>query len=251
MKDKEYMDLMEKVNEKVMKEDYEGAMKIIDEAIEKNDDERIWITKGTILMDLNEMEDAIKCFDNALEINADNEFATAFKGVALYRIGEENEGERCFDKVLSINPKNFIALYWKGVAEGGRGKRENEIKLKGESAFILFATGGDVEALNIFREVYYSGLDIPIRYECGVAYAGILDYVLMMEENEKLEEEYNAIILDCWENRERICKSAQILLADMMGEEVEEKIAVNNEKDFVFKKLFEPWFNEMGGENGN
>lgn len=250
MKDEEYMEFMEKINRKIMNGDYDGAMKIIDEAIKKNDDERIWITKGTILMDLNEMDDAIKCFDKALEINADNEFAIAFKGVALYRRGDEKEGEKCFDEVLSINPKNFIALYWKGVLEGNRGRRENEIKLKGESAFILFATGGDIESLDIFREVYYSGVDIPIRYECGVAYAGMLDYVLMVKENEKLEEEHNSIVMNCWENKEKICKSAQILLADMMGEEVEEKIIVNNEKDFVFKKLLEPWFDEMEGENG-
>jgi len=42
-----------------------------------------------------------------------------------------------------------------------------------------------------------------------------------------------------WENRERMCKSSQILLADMTGGEVEEEIAVKNEKDFVFKDLLE------------
>ncbi|HEC77143.1 MAG TPA: tetratricopeptide repeat protein [Thermoplasmatales archaeon] len=247
MKEDEYENFMEKVGEKIIEGDYEEAIKFIDDVIKKNDDERIWITKGTILMDLNEMEDAIKCFDKALEINANNDFAIAFKGVTLYRIGEENEGEKCFDEVLSMNPKNFIALYWKGVVEGKKGRKENEIELKGKAAFILFTTGGDVESFNLFREVYYSGVDMPIRYECGVAYAGILDYILMMRKDKKLEEEYDAIVLDCWKNREKICKSAQILLADMMGEEVEEEIVVNDEKDFVFKKLFETWFNEMEG----
>ena len=247
MKDDEFENLMKKLEEKMVEGDYEGAMECIDNAIKENGDERLWMIKGSILMDSNKMEEAIKCFDEALAINANNDFAIAFKGIALYRIGEENEGEKYIDDALAINPKNFTALYWKGVIEGKNGRKENEIKLKAASAFILFATGGDVESLDIFKEVYYSGVDIPARYECGVAYAAILNYILMSNEDKNLEEEYYAIVSDCWKNKEKICKSAQILLADMMGEKEEERIVVNNEKDFVFKKLSMPWFDEMEG----
>ncbi|RLF44578.1 MAG: hypothetical protein DRN29_08175, partial [Thermoplasmata archaeon] len=208
----------------------------------------IWMTKGAILMDLNKPKEAMEYFDRAIEIDENNDFAIASKGVALYKIGKDKEGEKYLDRALEINPKSFTALYWKGEMKGRKGKKEEEIELKGNAAFILFAAGGGEGALKIFREVYYSGVDLPIRYECGVAYAAMADYLLLLadeEDAEKVREEINKIVEDCWEHRNMICKSARALLNDMVGEEVE-SIVVNDEKDFVFKKLFEPSY-EMEG----
>ncbi len=237
-----FEEFIEEIDLLLSEKKYEEALKRIDEKIKEREDEKLWTVKGSILIKRNEIEKAMKCFDKALEINKKNDIPLALKGLAFYEIDMLNEAEKLFDK--SLNERNFTSLYWKGEIERKKGNREREIELKGKAAFILFAIGGDAESMSIFGEVYYSGDDVPIRYECGVAYASMLENVLAIVKDEEREEEYDEIVLDCWKNREKICKSAQILLADMMGEEMEEKIVVNDEKDFVFKDLLEKLLEE-------
>ena len=244
-----YDELYNKAIEKIGEGEYEEALKYLDEAIKENEnDTRAWIAKATALMDLKDYEKAIEIIDRVITMDENDDFVVALKGVALYETGRD--GSEFLDRALKMNPKNFTAMYWKGVVEGRAGRKENEAELKGNAAFILFAAGGDAEALRIFREVYYSGVDLPIRYECGIAYAAMVDYVIPLvdkKDAEKLIEEMDKIIEDCWEHRNMICESARVLLNDMVGEEVK-NIVVNDEKDLVFKKLFEPWQEEV--ENG-
>ncbi len=243
-----YEELYEMATEKAIEGDYEKALKYLDKAIKENEnDARVWMAKGTALAELGKNEEAIRCYDKTIEIDANNDFAFALKGVALYEIGNGREAKKYFDIALKMNPKNFTAMYWKGVMEGKAGNKEEEANLKGKSAFIFFAAGPDIESMEIFEEVYYSNIDLPIRYECGIAYAAMLGLTVSLVEDsqaEKMGEEYHNILSDCWKNKEKVCKSAEILLNAMMNESFG-IIIVNDEKDFTFKKLFELWFEEL------
>jgi len=250
-RDEYYEKLIEKVEEEMMEGNYERALKYVDKIMATKKNENLWMIKGKLLMELNKFEEALECFDKALEINEKNDMAIVLKGALLCRTNRIDEGEKLINTALKLNPKNFAALYLKGAIEGLRGRKENELKLKAEAAFILFYIGANIDAFYIFREIYYSGIDLPIRYECGIAYAAMLKFLILIGPyDEKKEEEHTEIVLDCWENKEKICKSAKILLNDMMEEEVGDIVA-NNEKDYTFKKLLERLEVENGEEKEN
>jgi len=233
-----YEELYGKAIEKIGDGEYEEAIKYLDEAIKENEnDVRAWIAKATALMDMKDYENATQILDKVIAMDENDDFVVALKGIALYETGKD--GSEFLDRALKMNPKNFTAMYWKGVMEGKAGRKENEAELKGKAAFILFAAGGDAEALGIFSDVYNLDVDLPIRYECGIAYAAMLDYAIPFvgkENAERLMEEVDKIIEDCWEHRSMICESARALLNEMVGEEPEDFV-VEDEKDFVFEKL--------------
>ena len=60
--------------------------------------------------DLGRDEEAVACFDKAIEINPKDEKAWVDKGLALYDLGRNEEALACFDKVIEINPKD--AAVW-------------------------------------------------------------------------------------------------------------------------------------------
>ncbi len=233
-----YEELYGKAIEKIGNGNYEEAIKYLDEAIKENEnDTRAWIAKATALMDMKDYENAIQILDRVISMDENDDFVVALKGVALYETGRD--GSEFLNKALKMNPKNFTAMYWKGVIEGKAGRKENEAELKGNAAFILFAAGGDAEALGIFSEVYSLDVELSIRYECGIAYASMLDYAIPFvgkENAQRLMDEVDEIIEDCWEHRHIICKSARALLNEMVGEEPEDFV-VEDEKDFVFERL--------------
>ncbi|GAF86109.1 unnamed protein product [marine sediment metagenome] len=65
-------------------------------------DEKVWVHKGIALGRLGKSEEAIKCFDNAIEINPDYEEAWYNKGVALNYLGKSGEAIKCYNKALNI-----------------------------------------------------------------------------------------------------------------------------------------------------
>ena len=64
-----------------------------------------WDNKGYTLYSQGKYEEAIKCFDKALEINPQDAYAWCNKGNSLYSQGKYEEAIKCFDKALEINPK--------------------------------------------------------------------------------------------------------------------------------------------------
>jgi len=238
-----YEELYEMAAEKAMEGKYEEALEYLNKCIEIGaGDAEIWMAKGTVLLDMEKYEEALDAINKSLQIDEKNDFALALKGVALYELGDKKAGEY-FDMALKINANNYTALYWKGELAGKKGDKNAEAELKGKAAFLLFAENAQGEAMNIFSEVYHSDVDLSIRYECGVAYAAMLDFILSVFDDDKKEKEYEKILQDCLKNKEKMCKSAQILLDDLMGEKREE-IIVKDDRDFVFKKLMEPWYLE-------
>lgn len=60
--------------------------------------------------DLGRLDEALACYDKAIEINPKDEKAWVDKGLALYDLGRNEEALACFDKVIEINPKD--AAVW-------------------------------------------------------------------------------------------------------------------------------------------
>ena len=75
-----------------------------------------WINKGVSLRILGKHQEAIVCYDRALEINPRDALAWSNKGFALSDLGKYQEAIICCDKALEINPRDALAWSNKGVA---------------------------------------------------------------------------------------------------------------------------------------
>ena len=63
-----------------------------------------WTNKGCVLGQLGETDQAIECFDKALEINPRDAEVWASKGIVLGDLGKFDQAIECYDKLLEINP---------------------------------------------------------------------------------------------------------------------------------------------------
>ena len=91
--------------EKVTSFMYEMKEKIIH--VEK--DAHAWYNEGKALFVQKEYNEAIQCFNKAIELNPSYELAWNNKGTTLYMLKRYNEAIKCFDEVLKINPNNETA----------------------------------------------------------------------------------------------------------------------------------------------
>jgi tetratricopeptide (TPR) repeat protein len=106
----------------------EEAIRCYDKALEL--DPRLvfaWSNKGVSLKSLGRFEEAICCLDKALEL--DPRFAGAWnnKGISLNSLGRYDEAICCLDKALEINPRYIKAWINKGISLSGLGRYEEEI----------------------------------------------------------------------------------------------------------------------------
>jgi tetratricopeptide (TPR) repeat protein len=96
---------------------YQQAIECFDKAIEINpDDISIWNSKGTAFHYLSKYQQAIECFDKAIEINPNDADGWCAKGLSLDYLKEYQQAIECFDKAIEINPDDPDAWYDKGVA---------------------------------------------------------------------------------------------------------------------------------------
>jgi tetratricopeptide (TPR) repeat protein/predicted amidohydrolase len=107
---------------------YEEAIRCFDKAIElKPRDSLAWNNKGVALDCLGKYEEAIRCYDKALEIDPKDSDAWNNKGVALGNLGKYEEAIRCYDKAIELNPTYEDAWSNKGAALGRLGKSEETL----------------------------------------------------------------------------------------------------------------------------
>jgi tetratricopeptide (TPR) repeat protein len=108
---------------------YEEALKCFDEALEINyKDSNVWNNKGSALYQLGRYEEAIICYDEALEINTKDGNIWNNKGLALYQLGRYEEALKCFDEALEINYKDSNVWNNKGSALYQLGRYEEALK---------------------------------------------------------------------------------------------------------------------------
>ena len=86
-----------------------------------------WNNKGNSLGRLGRHEEAIQCFDKALEINPQFFHAWSNKGNSLNSLDRYQEAIMCYDKDIEINPLYAPAMAGKGVCFNNLGRFEEAI----------------------------------------------------------------------------------------------------------------------------
>jgi tetratricopeptide (TPR) repeat protein len=61
--------------------------------------------KGLTHAKIEDYEEAIKCFDKAVQLDPNNALAWISKANALIEYGNEEEARECLDRAKKINPK--------------------------------------------------------------------------------------------------------------------------------------------------
>ncbi len=80
--------------------------------------------KGTTLAKMGRYEEALTCYDDVLSIDPDNSDALVNKGNFLYDLGHYKEALDCCEKALSLDPKAVDAWTDKGACLNSLGRYE-------------------------------------------------------------------------------------------------------------------------------
>lgn len=97
--------LLEKAEQYKKAGKFEDALELLNKARimqESKKPENYWKDKGLDKLELGKYEDAVKCFDNELEINGKSFDAYFAKGVTLYALGSYTEAVECFQNAYEI-----------------------------------------------------------------------------------------------------------------------------------------------------
>lgn len=83
----------------------------------EGDDLEVWelYNKGISLSHLGREEEALTCYDRALEIDPRNADAWYDKGLTLFNLGRLDKSLACYDRALAINPRYALAWNNKGL----------------------------------------------------------------------------------------------------------------------------------------
>ncbi|MGD0036094.1 MAG: tetratricopeptide repeat protein [Bacteroidota bacterium] len=107
----------------------EEAIKSYDKAVEIQPEYYYaWNNKGNVLDELGKHEEAINSYDIAIGIKPGYYEAWNNKGTTVALLGKREEANKCFDKVIEINPESYEAWYNKGANLVLEGKNEEAIK---------------------------------------------------------------------------------------------------------------------------
>jgi tetratricopeptide (TPR) repeat protein len=68
-----------------------------------------WVNKGLSLRALGRNDEAIACFDNALDLDPDSATAWLDKGVAHATMGRHDQSVACYRRVVELDPRDLFA----------------------------------------------------------------------------------------------------------------------------------------------
>jgi tetratricopeptide (TPR) repeat protein len=95
----------------------EKAIKCFENAIQINPlFELPWFNKASVFLNLRKYDEALKCINRALELRSNWPEALRLKGAILINKGLDQEALECLEKALRINPEDWEALKFKGMA---------------------------------------------------------------------------------------------------------------------------------------
>ena len=85
---------------------------------------REWVHKGNELRDALRFDEAVKCYDCALELEPTNPRVWFARGRALSAATRNQEALACYENALAIDPKYLVAWAGKARTLRGLGKKE-------------------------------------------------------------------------------------------------------------------------------
>jgi len=107
----ESIELNKEGNDLYKSGNYENAIKAYDNAIEIDAMNYVaWHSRGSAFYQLGKYNEAVESYNRSLEIDPYNMEVWYGKGISLYELGRYNEAVEAFDKVLEIDPENKKAL---------------------------------------------------------------------------------------------------------------------------------------------
>jgi len=125
---------------------HEEAIPCFDRALEiEPRDALAWFNKGISLNRLDRNEGAIPCYDRALEIDPRDADAWTNRGYSLIRLGHHEKAISCFDRALDIDPRSALARFMMAMAEEGLGRKHDAVR----SYRQFLASGSAQDALYI------------------------------------------------------------------------------------------------------
>jgi tetratricopeptide (TPR) repeat protein len=74
-----------------------------------------WVKYGEDIANANRLEEALQCFEKAIAIYPENDFAWGDKALILDKLGNVEDALISFSKAISINPHNAITWNNKGL----------------------------------------------------------------------------------------------------------------------------------------
>ena len=124
-----------------------------------------WIKYGNQLYSQGKYADAIKYYDAAIGVDANNIRAWTNKGNALYALGRYNEAVTCYDKVLTIDPDNKTAQQYKSKILQGQQQGQQQEQQQGADNIIEAGRVGPFQLGGVSLEQVKSALGNPARIE--------------------------------------------------------------------------------------
>ncbi|NJD53380.1 MAG: tetratricopeptide repeat protein [Candidatus Methanoperedens sp.] len=76
----------------------------------------VWVNKGNTLVESGMYQEAIQCYDKALEINPGMADVWNNKALAMARIARYEEAVTCYNKAIDLKPDDEEVIYNKGIA---------------------------------------------------------------------------------------------------------------------------------------
>ncbi|MDE1843308.1 MAG: tetratricopeptide repeat protein [Thaumarchaeota archaeon] len=124
---------------------FDDAIGYYDKSLEKDKKNfGALVNKGLCLSnpETNRHQEALECFEIALEIMPEDLGALSLRGYSLDSLGRHREAIECFDKILLVQPKEVNILINKGLALSHLGKYDE--------AIAYFDSVLDIESDNFF-----------------------------------------------------------------------------------------------------
>jgi len=106
----------------------EEALACFDQAIElKPDDYDVWINRGNTLVDLGRFEEAIASYDRALQFKPDSDDAWNNRGLALLNLGRTAEAIAAYEQAIQCQPNCHEAWFNRGNVLAALGRTAEAI----------------------------------------------------------------------------------------------------------------------------
>jgi tetratricopeptide (TPR) repeat protein len=108
---------------------YDEALKFYDEALEIDPNHlQSMFNKAVVLQMLGRVGDALKCYDLALEVNQNDSEIWGNRGIALRSLGRVEEAIESYNRGLDINPGDAALWSNKGIALRSLGRVKEAIE---------------------------------------------------------------------------------------------------------------------------
>jgi tetratricopeptide (TPR) repeat protein len=99
---------------------------------------------------LDRYEEALGCFDKALELNPRDTAAWTNKGASLLSLGRFEEALGCYDKALEFDPHDVGAWFSKALTEDTLGQWQKAVV--SYQQFLAFAPARDAKQIEYARK---------------------------------------------------------------------------------------------------